>query len=77
MLNYNKIGGYDFISRDLEWLQITPVICNIFSKMLSNKHRNKARVVFISELKLGVFEQELLPGSLQLAVLEPYKTLAQ
>lgn len=45
--------------------------------MLSNNCNNIAASVSNNELLLGVSEQELFPGFLQLAVLEPYKILAQ
>lgn len=77
MLNYNNITEFVFIVCDLEWLQITPVACNIFRNSLSNRHRIKTKVVFNNELHLGASEQELFTGYLQIAVLEPHKTLAQ
>jgi hypothetical protein len=45
--------------------------------MLSNKSNNIAASVSNNELLLGVSEQEIFPGSLQLAVLEHNKILAQ
>lgn len=45
--------------------------------MLSNNCNNINAPVFNNELLLGVSEQELFPGSLQLAVLEHNKILAQ
>jgi hypothetical protein len=45
--------------------------------MLSNKSNNIAATVSNNELLLGVSEQALFIGSLQIAVLEPHKILAQ
>jgi len=45
--------------------------------MLSNNCNNITAPVFNNELLLGVSEQAFFPGSLQLAVLEPHKILAQ